>query len=250
MFFIRSPGFGLWRTFYQNNGWLAAFAFNSTAYLAFVQFFGQAFLAFNRFTSLWFPLKHKNIWSKQWYTFVIICVPFIAIIHRLNEPGVYIYTAVGDVIVRLVSDEIMQTCFVVTASMLYLLTSIGIVINTLAVVRFYILKKLNLIGQNKKDADLLYVSCILFLIQCLRCAYNLARLIFVGNESILIFLQLILPLIADIYAWIGSFSLLFLSPKTRQTYIKFYDIRRCSNNVLPSITPMYGRNLSTTRSRP
>uniref|UniRef100_A0AC34FZI9 Serpentine receptor class gamma n=1 Tax=Panagrolaimus sp. ES5 TaxID=591445 RepID=A0AC34FZI9_9BILA len=203
MFFVRSPGFGLWQDFYKNNGWLAAIAFNSTAYLAFVQFFGQAFLAFNRFTSLWFPLKHKQIWSNQWYTVVIITIPFIAIIHRFNEPGIYRYTSAGDVIVRLVNEDVMQACYVVTASILYAMTGIGIVINTLAVVRFYILKQTNILSQNKKDAHLLYVSCILFLIQCLRCAYNLARFIFSSNEAVLLFLQLILPLIADIYAWIG-----------------------------------------------
>ena len=48
-------------------------------------------MAFNRFTLIWFPTKYQKLWNRQWYTVLLLLLPFLNICWRFHEPITFVY---------------------------------------------------------------------------------------------------------------------------------------------------------------
>ena len=65
--------------------------------------------------------------------------------------------------------------------------------------------------ENYKISD---ISFIFFALQLFRSIYNYIRPYFTTNPDVNYLLQLLVPVIADVYAWTGSISLIILRFET------------------------------------
>jgi hypothetical protein len=73
MFILHLPHTGLFTEFYfTNQRWLCGVVYPIGAYFIRVSYIGQNFLAINRFTAMFFPMKHEKVDLKNFYFFDIL----------------------------------------------------------------------------------------------------------------------------------------------------------------------------------
>uniref|UniRef100_A0AC35F674 Serpentine receptor class gamma n=1 Tax=Panagrolaimus sp. PS1159 TaxID=55785 RepID=A0AC35F674_9BILA len=237
------PSFGIVPDFYKNNGWLATVWFNGSGYFVFLQFISHTLIAFNRFTLFWFPVTYAKIWSKPWYTILVLIFPIIGLSHRIFEPGVFQYSANGEVVVRLVNDYAVSATYAVSSGLYFTCTAIQAIFNILAMLKYNNYKQSN-VKTKQNDMGLLYISFIFFIIQLFRSIFNFIRPYFTNNPEMAYLLQAMVPIIADIYQGTGSISLILLSPSTRKAYLSYYG-KCCGINNFVSDSGITIHNITT-----
>uniref|UniRef100_A0A914QH92 Serpentine receptor class gamma n=1 Tax=Panagrolaimus davidi TaxID=227884 RepID=A0A914QH92_9BILA len=186
-----------------------------------VQFLGHVLLAFNRFTLLYFPIKHKNFWSRQWYTAVLIIASFLYISWKFAEPVSFLFigTNVG---IALVDKNMSNIYYILSTTFFLTTTLITAILNVFTFIKFCLQKKNSNALISIKERNLLYVSFFVFISQVFRASYNVNRVLFPDNQTSKQFFETIVPVLYDIFAWSGSVSLIILSSSTRKKYMEFY----------------------------
>uniref|UniRef100_A0AC35G5M8 Serpentine receptor class gamma n=1 Tax=Panagrolaimus sp. PS1159 TaxID=55785 RepID=A0AC35G5M8_9BILA len=157
-------------------------------------------------------------------------------------PGIYQFSANGEVVVRLRNSEDVTITYNVSSVFYFICSTIQAIFNVLGAIKFKHFQK----SQNAKlnDARLFYISFIFFAMQLFRSFHNVSRPFFTNNPEINYILQMSVPIVADIYAWSGSISLVLLSPSTRKAYVNYYSqcfgftffISESTLSTLPKIT--------------
>lgn len=112
-------------------------------------------MALNRFTAIWFPLKHHILWNRQWYTFLITCIPILQIIWRINEPAEFVYFSESTGTIRLKNLEIQSLAYSVLTATYLFTTFLAAVFNFLAFVKFYFHKSASISVTQLKEKHLL-----------------------------------------------------------------------------------------------
>uniref|UniRef100_A0A914QQS0 Serpentine receptor class gamma n=1 Tax=Panagrolaimus davidi TaxID=227884 RepID=A0A914QQS0_9BILA len=237
------------REYYKNAEFFASLAFIIISYVSAIQFLGHTILAFNRFTLIWFPLKHKQIW-KHLCLFILLLLgaPFIHVGIRFNEPGAFLIISDSNISVGLKNKEALTTFLLISAIIYVSTTFIAAILHILSFSKFYFHKQTSS-GINVNEKNLLFVSLIVFIAQLIRCSYNINRTLFPSNAELAAFFIEALPYFSDIFALSGSISLFILSQTVREQYKQFYFFRSRVSSLQKVSVISAPRRISTNISQ-
>lgn len=122
--------------FFKSSTFFAAFITLANPFLVTVQFFGRFLMAFNRFTSIWFPLNYQQFWKRQWYTVLLMLIPFLTICWKLHEPVRYTYLANGSLLSVYTNDSVRLFAKGFSAMIYFTITIASAIFNGLSFAKF------------------------------------------------------------------------------------------------------------------
>uniref|UniRef100_A0AC35G748 Serpentine receptor class gamma n=1 Tax=Panagrolaimus sp. PS1159 TaxID=55785 RepID=A0AC35G748_9BILA len=210
--------------------WSLSSIYSFLSFLTIIQFVGHLFLGLNRFTIIWFPLYHENIWRRQWYTVLIVGMAFLSVIWRIPASAVLTILSNGNGGIVYTNTSVTEIMNVSLTTIYFSTTCFAALFNVLSFFRFFMKKKNNAL-LNVKEKRLFFVSVAIFIAQLLRLSYNANRLFFPSNIQTAAFYTAAFPYLNDFFAWCGSISLMILSMTTRKAYTSFY-FCKAKNNIL------------------
>uniref|UniRef100_A0A7E4VJB1 Serpentine receptor class gamma n=1 Tax=Panagrellus redivivus TaxID=6233 RepID=A0A7E4VJB1_PANRE len=139
LFAVRLVNFGIFTNFYLNNAWLASAMYTLSNVFAYQQFIGQTLISMNRFTVFWLPTKHKRIWKRKWYLFILIGLPLLVIPTRISDGGKVEVTKSG-VLGSYASDAMEDRALYMTSTVYIVNGTLTVIFSVLSVLKYWRLR--------------------------------------------------------------------------------------------------------------
>lgn len=116
------------------------------------QFFGHLLMALNRFTLIWVPLKHENIWNQQWYTVIILIASLLSVSRRIGESSKFVFGEDSTVSVTFIDKNVTNWNNLQSIIINFSTTFLAAILNILAFIKLLIRKQNNsVINVNEKN---------------------------------------------------------------------------------------------------